>query len=207
MLTPYDIMAMVGKSDPVILDVGCNDGEHTQMFRQVFPCAHIYSFEPDKRAQHRFRQRNPGEQLLPVAVGASDGEAPFYQSHGDGVTQVSEWDYSGSIRQPKNHLVVHPWCGFDDPTMVVQTTLDTWRRTANVDVVDFIWADVQGAEGDLVKGAEETLRRTRFFYTEYNDSEMYIGQVTLAQLRGLLPDFEVVHVYSDDVLFRNVRLT
>jgi hypothetical protein len=65
---------------------------------------------------------------------------------------------------------------------------------------------VQGAEADLIAGAAESLKFTRYFYTEYNENEMYQGQVGLRKLMELLPDFELVVRFPDDVLLRNRSL-
>ncbi len=73
-------------------------------------------------------------------------------------------------------------------------------------LVDFIWADTQGAEADLIEGGRETLRRTRYFYTEYYECEMYEGQKPLRELLKMLPDFTVVARYDNDILLRNDRL-
>jgi hypothetical protein len=72
--------------------------------------------------------------------------------------------------------------------------------------VDFIWADVQGAESDLIEGASRLLASTRYFYTEYSNSEWYEGQVTLPGLVQMLPDFDLLRRYQMDVLFRNRTL-
>jgi hypothetical protein len=73
--------------------------------------------------------------------------------------------------------------------------------------VDFIWADVQGAESDLIEGASGILASTRYFYTEYSNSEWYEGQITLPGLVQMLPDFELVRRYPMDVLFRSRTTT
>ena len=77
-------------------------------------------------------------------------------------------------------------------------------RVANA---DFIWADVQGAERDLVEGAARFLRSTRYFYTEYSNEEWYEGQITLAGLLEKLPDFDLVKRYPMDALLQNKRPT
>jgi len=41
---------------------------------------------------------------------------------------------------------------------------------------------MQGAEGDLIAGGQETVANTHYLYTEYSDDEWYEGQPTLAQL-------------------------
>jgi hypothetical protein len=73
-------------------------------------------------------------------------------------------------------------------------------------VIDLIWADVQGAEGDLIRGGTRTLASTRFFYTEFDDKELYVGQLTLPTLLGLLPDWAIVSKYHNNVLLRNTTL-
>ena len=75
-----------------------------------------------------------------------------------------------------------------------------------IDTVDFIWADVQGAEGDMIRGGLRVLSRTRYLYTEWSDDELYEGQATLTEILRLLPDFRVVELWSDDVLLENTRL-
>lgn len=203
---------LLGKPDPVILEIGCNDGEHTWMFMQSFAEARIYAFEPDVRARARFEShiQDARVQLFATAVGATDGITTFYPSNGlppnaSAANMPGGWDLSGSIRAPKEHLEMHPWCRFDAGIDVTVTRLDSWRKQQAVEAVDFIWADVQGAEGDLIKGARETLANTRYFYTEYSNRELYEGQLGLRDLLSLLPDFEVVHRYQHDVLLRNRR--
>ncbi len=172
----------------------------------------ISCFEPDPRAQAAFREnvKNPRVELFEIAIGDVDGTIEFYPSGGtppDPSREVRSggWDLSGSIRKPRNHLKVHPWCTFEDAIQVPARKLDTWAREQRVKKIDFIWADVQGAEIDLVRGGRETLRNTRYLYTEYNNNEMYEGQVNLRTLLKELPDFEVVTAYRDDVLLRNRR--
>jgi hypothetical protein len=88
--------------------------------------------------------------------------------------------------------------------MKVETMrLDTFTQRNRITRIDFIWADVQGAEADLIAGATESLKFTRYVYTEYNENEMYQGQVGLRKLIELLPEFEVVVRFPDDVLLRN----
>ena len=208
-----ELRELLGRPDPVILEIGCNDGLHTLKFLAHFEGARVYAFEPDARARKRFQAavQDARVQLFPTAVGALDGVTTFYPSNGapsaEWAARLPEgWDMSGSIRAPKQHLQTHPWCSFGPAIEVAITRLDTWARKHAPDRVDFIWADVQGAETDVIAGARETLKKTRYFYTEYSNLELYAGQSQLAPLLRMLPDFEVVHRYQGDVLLRNKRL-
>ena len=79
-------------------------------------------------------------------------------------------------------------------------TLDHWSKQHQVTEADFIWADVQGAESDLVEGGVRFLRSARYLYSEYSNDEVYEGQVTLAGLLQKLPDFALIMRYPEDAL-------
>jgi FkbM family methyltransferase len=204
--------SLLGKEDPVILDIGCNDGSHTLKFLTLFKNSAVYSFEPDPRAQERFKSKVTDERarLFEVALAAVDGSADFYVSGGYPSEEWHEvmpkgWDMSGSIRKPAQHRKAHPWCTFDQKIVVRTQRLDTWRREESVELIDFIWADVQGAEVDLIEGGQTTLEQTRYLYTEYSNRELYEGQARLGTILKLLPKFEVACRYENDVLLKNTR--
>jgi FkbM family methyltransferase len=209
-----DLVRLVGRPDPVILDIGCNDGGHSQWFLDLFAGARVYAFEPDPRAAKAFRGKVRSERakFFEVAIAASDGQTEFHAS--DGLPDPAlagnypeGWHQSGSIRRPgKHHLEQYPWCKFERTFPVQTRRLDSWCADEGVGAIDLIWADVQGAEGDLVEGGRAALARTRYFYTEYDDEELYEGQIPLAKLLALLPQFEIVHRYRWDVLLRNRSL-
>jgi 2-O-methyltransferase len=84
-------------------------------------------------------------------------------------------------------------------------TLDTWSERHQIARADFIWADVQGAESDLVEGAARFLRASRYFYTEHSNEEWHEGQITLADLIEKLPDSDLIMRYQMGALFQNKR--
>ncbi|NGO52995.1 FkbM family methyltransferase [Allomesorhizobium camelthorni] len=206
------IVSLLQKPDPIILDIGCNDGTDTQRFLSLCPKADLYCFEPDPRAVARFKKNMKLHldkvRLFEIAISNRNGRIDFHPSNADG--SAKEWDQSGSIRRPKNHLVEHDWVRFDRPISVETRRLDDWCSEADLSRIDFIWMDVQGAESDVIAGGRQTLSNTRFIYTEYSDHELYEGQLSLQAILDLLPSFEVVTCYPDgvegNVLLRNTRL-
>jgi FkbM family methyltransferase len=205
---------LLNRQDPVILDIGTNNGGHTRAFFDLFPFGLIHSFEPDPRCIAKFKANlasYPRAKLHEIAVGAFDGTAEFYASGGQnlavGYTMPEGWDMSGSLRKPKDHLMVNPGITFDNKYPVQVVTLDTWFKLSGLDTIDFIWADVQGAESDLIEGGKETFaRHVKYFYTEYSDAELYENQLNLAQILKLLPDYSIVTQFENDVLLQNNRL-
>lgn len=205
-----ELVLLLGKDDPVIVEIGCNNGSHTVQFLERFPRARIYGFEPDPRAAADFKKRlghDPRVRLYEVAIAAQDGEADFFMSDTHPEAGIPRsWYDSGSIRRPKKHLEVFPWVTFPRTIRVPTCRLDTWYQQNGIETIDFIWADVQGAEVDLIQGGLQALANTRYFYTEYANTELYEGQINLAQLLRLLPDFQLVYRFRGDVLLKNKRL-
>lgn len=202
---------LIAKDNPVILEIGANDGTHTKWFKETFPAAIIHCFEPNPSALRRFSAnvgRTEGVFLHEVAVSGSTGEILFYPSVSmDSGSGKETWDASGSLREPTGHLRVHPEISFADPIRIPSVRLDEWLSSQNLVEVDFIWMDVQGAELDVFSGARETLLRTRFLYTEYAVEELYKGQPSLIQILKALPEFRPMVRYLNDILMRNTLLT
>jgi len=212
--TIYDkdvLINLIGKDNPTILDIGCNDGGDSLWLAQLFKNGRVFSFEPDARARKRYMEKvtDPRAKLFDVAISSTDGTAEFHTSSGahpeaeERARCEEGWDLSGSLRKPKQHVDAHPWCTFGETITVRTMKLDTWAKENGVTSIDLIWADVQGAEADLVAGAQETLKSVRYIYTEYNDDELYEGQVTLKSLLAMLPGFKLLSNYGNDVLLKN----
>ena len=214
---PEILRSLVGRDARTVLEIGANDGSHTRMLLQAFPQAALYAFEPDPRAIGKFKANvsSPRVRLFEIAIGTTDEIAEFHASSGlpPGLPPEARayyaqgWDQSGSLRRPKTHKIVWPWCKFENTIAVPVQRLDSWAQHEGVHEVDLIWADLQGAEADLIAGGRQTLAATRFLYTEYSNDEWYEGQPDLQQILALLPGFVIEARYPMDVLLRNTAKT
>jgi len=177
------------------LELGAHRGTDTAWMADI-PDVTIHAFEPDPR-NHQAPRHNVT--LHRAAIAERDGLGSLILSqHGWG----QEWTHSSSIKQPKNHLYRFP-VSFGDAVEVELVALDTFCHQHGLDVIDFIWADIQGAEGEMIRGGRRTLARTRYLYTEYSDDEMYEKQATLREILKMLPNFRVLELWPDDVLLEN----
>lgn len=196
-----------GLQPRVFLEIGANDGTDTNRLLEAFPEIEIHCFEPDPRAIAAFERNvhSPRAHLHKIAIGAADATMTLYQSTGAPPGREVEfpdgYHLSGSLRAPKKHLDVHPWCKFETSIEVPVQRLDTWASKAGISAVDFIWADVQGAEIDLISGGRFTLQSTIFFCTEYALLELYEGQVSLKEIQASLPNHNLIDRFQNDALF------
>jgi FkbM family methyltransferase len=207
-LTVAELKPLIGRDDPTILEIGANVGQTTEDMLREMPRSRIYCFEPEPRAIKKFKERisSPNVSLFECAVGDRNGVVTFNQSTGEGAAK--DWDQSGSIRKPKLHLQTWPTVKFETQIEVPIVRLDDWAIDKTLDQVDLIWADVQGAESDLIAGGASVIRSTRFFFTEYGAIEWYEGQISLDELCGPLFDLGLVlyRKFSMDALFVNKNL-
>lgn len=201
---------------PVVLEFGACDGYHTNRMLDALKgsaCEFVFhAFEPCRTLLESV-QRNTASHagtfsIWNAAIGAVDGITPLFVSGGERIVDgeiVDHYYGSSSIRRPKRAADI--WKGMTftvDQTVVMR--LDTFAAQHLGDgAVDFVWADIQGAEIDLIQGGRETLRRTRYLYTEYAETEFYEGEIGLAAICELLPEFQIVEQYEHDVLLRNTR--
>ena len=177
------------------LELGAHCGTDTVWLSNI-PGVTMHAFEPDPR---NHPPPLPNVIVHRTAIAESDGRADFRLSErGWG----REWTYSSSLKRPKHHLQRYP-VTFGDTITVETASLDSVCRDAGLTTLDFIWADVQGAEGDMVRGGLQALSRTRYLYTAYSDDESYEGQATLRDLLALLPGFRVIDLWPEEVLLEN----
>ncbi len=217
----YEVLAsLLDRGAPLtVIEIGAHDGSDSYKLRGLLPNCRLFSFEPDPRnvAAIRARGFDRFTTLIESAVGDRDGTAEFHLSQADMAhpsrpqwLRDENWAGSSSLKRPKEHLKDHPWCRFDTTATVPIVRLDTFVRTQGLDRVDFIWADVQGAEDLVIAGAQETLGRTRYFYTEYDQRAMYEGQINLDTIRQRLPGgpeaWRVAARWPHDALMENLSL-
>jgi 2-O-methyltransferase len=186
-----------GPEPKTIIELGSHVGQDTVWLAQI-PGAKIHAWEPDPR--NRQRKKLPNVTVHRLAVAARDGTCAFILS---ATRNGRPYTKSSSIRRPKTHLTRVPDVTFGETIRVRCTKLDTFVETKRINQIAFQWWDIQGAEGDAIRGGQEALRRTRYLYTEVCDVEEYEGQITLAQMLDLLPAWRIVHQWEHDVLLKN----
>ena len=133
--------------------------------------------------------------LIEKAVSNIDGKTTWYNSQQipplsekEKERGIKEWSASSSINKPLNHLKTFEVVEFDDPIEVPSIKLDTWFESqSDIDFIDFIWADVNGGERELVLGGLNTLKNhASYLYTEFSDNQMMEGQPTLNEILDML---------------------
>lgn len=198
-----EIRALINNPNPIIFEIGCADGKDTKEFIDVFNDINfqMFCFEPEPRNCAIFRSeiKDPRVKFFQMALGGIDSDScVFYQSN---------TEYSSSLRKPTQVLFdTWPMIKFENELNVCCKTLDTFMKEQNIPFIDYIWADVQGAEDLLVIGGKDTFKnKVKYFYTEYSDTAIYENEKSLNFIMGQLPGYLLVKDYKTDALLINQR--
>jgi len=240
-MTIFDYIKKLDKNC-TFFEIGCHHGYDTEKIVEVLPEVNLYAFEPDPRNISIIKKRKLDQKvkLIESCVSNKEGKETFHLSSGlppilakmDEQTknlpdhiqlhpdhlelrdfcQSGEWSASSSIKKPKEHLETTPWCTFDKTIEVDSITVDSFCNRENINKIDFIWMDVQGAEDLVFEGASDTLTNNKvdYIYTEFSDKELYENQMNLKQIKNSLPNYETVDFFNEkggtDVLLKNKNL-
>jgi len=191
-----EIHKCVGKKNPIIIDIGTNDGGEIVDFLQQYPESTVYAVEADPEPFKRLQKRFSGDNRVKcfnMAIADTNGRISFNCSSGFLTEEQKrtnvQHDYSGSILAPKLHLELAPGVKFEKKIDVTCMTLDSFLESHDLDMPDFIWMDVQGAEFNVFKGGTKTLKNVKAIYTEYGLVEYYEGQKNLWFIADFLKQF------------------
>ena len=162
--TPY--LADLLSGSPTCLHVGASDGRHSYVMTQVAPKARIYAFEPSAFAFEVLKTaiawHRIGKQVTPVHAAVADkpGEmllvTPKKTSGrmGRAYAYVAETRPNGPARPDLEDTGMEV-----QPTPVI--TLDGFCEAHEIEKIDFIRMDIEGAELKALMGAIQILDRDR----------------------------------------------
>jgi FkbM family methyltransferase len=194
----------------VVLEIGAHIGQDTERIYNNFPdTVKLFTFEPDPRNIEVLKLNDfYKEKKIPIiekAIGDKDGTTSFHLS--GGLTQKGKLFTAGSSLHPPTKILeeLRKWRKVAAVIEINICTLDTFFNEYSLDHIDFIWADVQGAEADLIRGGERALKNTKYLFTEYGKNEHFEGQKTLEELCKMLPYWKIIEVFPDDVLLKNTK--
>lgn len=196
---------IINKKNSTIIEIGAEIGTDTVNFDKFLSSPKIYSFEPDPRNFERLSQRVKGLDNIKIynlAISDGKGFADFFLS--EDIYGNRDGQGSSSLKKPKNVGEIFSTILFEEKVKVETISLDEWVEENDIQLIDFIWADVQGAEDLIIKGGINSLNNiTRYFYTEFSDNELYENQPTLKEILALLPNFEIKKLFTSNVLLKN----
>jgi len=147
-----------------------------------FPSSRIIGFEIDEHVCTKMNSESrKGVEYFPFALGAYTKEVPLYVTNHPMCTSL--YKPNENLISLYNNLEVAYLKSIEN---VKTTKLDEFLETQNIDKIDFIKIDVQGAELDIFKGGEKALNDVLKIVCEVEFVPLYKNQPLFGDICSFL---------------------
>lgn len=176
-------LRLVGDNAKAIFEVGAADGRDSVTYATRCPNATVYAYEPLQATFKKLALAASGHPrivAIEAAVASRAGSAEF---HVTALPQASSL-YAPIATGSTFDKYMEPRGSVQVPTV----TLDGECSRLGVNQIDLLKMDAQGAELEILRGAETTLaaRKVRVIYSEVNFMRLYDGACLYHEVASFL---------------------
>jgi FkbM family methyltransferase len=178
----YDQRVLLGKRDvEVIFDVGANVGRSVERYRECFPAARTWCFEPSRESYGALVERFRGVKEVRawrMAVGEKSGTVELFLNRNAETNSILAAARESGGEDYEN-------VGREEVPCVA---LDDFCREHGVERINILKMDIQGAELMALRGAGGLLSRGAIdvIYSEVLFKKLYEGQCHWHEIGALL---------------------
>jgi FkbM family methyltransferase len=156
--TALEFISRYGITEPVVLDIGANNGSYSEAILRAEPRATVFAFEPSSAARRKLEGRFLGSnsvKVVPFALGSAVSKTElWFDSAGSGLASLTK------------RRLEHFGIEFSESEDVEVTTLDLWVEVNKV-VPNLVKMDVEGHELDVLNGGINTLALAQVVQFEF----------------------------------------
>jgi FkbM family methyltransferase len=164
----------------VVFDIGCRGGfqEHWQRLGAL---AQLIGFDADAQEIQGLQKEIPNENFVPKVLGAKNGSGTLYLTQELACSSVYAPDEKLISQRPSLQVT-----NLISSRKVDVSTLDEWVAGKGFGAIDFIKLDVQGAELDVLQGAQKALGSVRMLEVEIEFNPIYQSMPLFGDVDRLL---------------------
>ena len=186
----YLTQTFKNKEVEVIFDVGaCHALESVELSKK-YPNAKVYTFEANPVSYNVCLENTEGYDSITVineAVNDYDGLCKFYPM--DKEKTITTWEdgnqgASSLYRANGQYDFIEKYVQYE--IEVPCTRLDTFCERNDIDKIDIIWMDLQGAELKALQSLGSLLDTVQIIHTELEMNPMYEGQCLFSDVNEYL---------------------
>lgn len=185
-MVPTVLLKYLVKGQPInLVDVGAYDGDFTFAIDNYCGVLQAVLIEPLPQKAIRLCERfnDSRFQVIECVLSSQVGTVRF---------EVNESDATSSILSIRRSMPELSGVRLGTPTIIQcrARTLDEIAVTINLNRVDLLKLDVQGAEDLVLHGSREVLKRTAMIWTEVSFKPLYDDSSTFPDIYAFLTDME-----------------
>jgi len=181
-----------------VIDIGANKGNATLGFKELFPEAEIYAFEPLPEcfaiAQAKLRKFSDVH-LFNIALSDQKGSTNIHRSSYSGASSL--------LPMAQIHKDLFPVTAGERLVPISTDTLDNVLDSETFKSPILMKLDVQGFEDKVIAGGESVLRQVKIIIVETSFKELYVGQPLFGDIYKLLTDRGFSYIGAWDPDFRS----
>ena len=169
-----------------ILDIGANVGNLAILYREIFPTAEIYSFEPVKKSFDILNNRKKNDSLFHsynVALGSKNGKTILHHN---------EYDQSSSLKEMlQTHKEIYKFTEKEWDEEIEERTLNSYKDEIKIKENLLVSMEVQGLEKEVIENG--------MFYIE--KAKILVITLSFVQLYKNQPLFDEMYRYLYNIGF------
>jgi FkbM family methyltransferase len=166
----YCIDQIIDMPEGIIIDIGSNIGEFTLLMNSIYPNRSFLRFEPSwsENLAAEVNLKNINQTLIPKPLWSHITEVNFFNSNESG---------DSSIFQPYESV---------KSTKMLTTTLDSEIEKIGISRIALIKLEAEGAEPEILQGAIETMRITKYITADLGPERGLGQERTFSQVNQIL---------------------
>ena len=197
-----DIRFLVKSETPVCFDVGANEGQTIDRFKQAFRRPKIYAFEPSSDSYEKLQSKHYDNLvfLQNYALGRHNSQLEFNNYELSTLSSFLAID-----KDPEN-----PYRNvkLSQKEVVEVRTVDWFVKQHNLGKIDVLKIDTQGYDLKVLQGAAESLQQglIDYVFIELNFVKMYDNQDEALQILTFLAGHNIYLVDYYEKIYRKNTL-
>lgn len=174
-----------------ILELGAREAVFSKLMAAELPASRVFAFEASPyNYSHFLPQMPPSVTYLNLAVAEHDGEIEFHIN--EMIDGQPETLYTG-----RNSIVERVGPTIGSTRIVKSVSVDAFLSTHAPDGRIAMWIDVEGATGNVLRGAVNSLHRVDAIHCEVEEKGYWVDQWLRRDVDRFLAEFGLFPVARD----------
>ena len=152
--------SLIKKSDPVIFDVGANQGDTIDRYRKIFPSGSICSFEPNHKLFELIKNKHSSDNYVFISdlgISNKSEKSKLNISSDHLMSSIEDINYNSEFFRSRS--IIH-----DNTLDINLIKIDDFCEQHNIQSIDILKLNVQGHEPKCLSGAKNLFSKNKIKY-------------------------------------------